>query len=221
MGRQPVDCNACYIPGAILRLNWQLRFGDTSGQKALYMEEVRLKDRKEHWEKVYGSKPLHACSWYEAVPAASLTWIRVSDLPLDAHIVDVGGGDSLLVDSLLDRGFANITVVDISRRALDRARMRLGPRSDLVQWIESDITRYEPDGYFDLWHDRAAFHFLTRGEDVNRYADLAARAIRPEGRLIIGTFSPDGPKSCSELPVQSYSEESMYSVFSRDFALLA
>lgn len=169
---------------------------------------------KSHWETLYADKSEQEYSWFQAFPQTSIRFIEQFQLQPDARIIDIGGGDSRLVDALLDRGFSNISVLDISAGAIEKARQRLGDRAEKVRWIECDINAFDPgEAQFDLWHDRAAFHFLTTEPQVARYADMAGRAVRPGGYLVLGTFSPDGPKKCSGLDIRQYSRAAMNAVF--------
>lgn len=161
--------------------------------------------RKEHWETVYQTKPLETVGWYQPVPEASLELIEATDLPYEASIIDVGGGDGYLTDHLLQRGFTDLTVLDISGAALKRARLRHGSEAEKIRWVEADILEFTPDQRYTLWHDRATFHFLTEPTQIGRYLEVARRGIRPGGYLILGTFSDKGPATCSGLPVQRYS----------------
>jgi ubiquinone/menaquinone biosynthesis C-methylase UbiE len=161
--------------------------------------------RKEHWETVYRTKPLESVGWYQPVPRASLELIEPLGLPPDARVIDVGGGDSFLSDQLLKIGYTDLTVLDISGAALRRARERHGSDAEKICWVESDVLEFTPDRTYCLWHDRATFHFLTKGPQIKRYLEIAHRAIRPGGYLILGTFSDKGPPTCSGLPVQRYS----------------
>jgi 2-polyprenyl-3-methyl-5-hydroxy-6-metoxy-1,4-benzoquinol methylase len=174
-------------------------------------------DRKRHWEAVYGTKEPSDVSWYQPVPEVSLDLIKRSEVPVDAAIIDVGGGDSMLADHLLDAGYRNLTVLDISVRALKRARKRLGEKADGIKWLLSDVAQFDPQEKYDLWHDRAAFHFLTEAEDVKHYVATAASAVRPGGTLIIGTFSITGPEKCSGISVKRYSEETLFELFAASF----
>jgi SAM-dependent methyltransferase len=166
-------------------------------------------DPKQHWETVYGTRQPHEVSWTEAVPATSLEFIRGFHLPRQAAIIDVGGGDSRLVDFLLAEGYDNLSVLDISGAALARARQRLGAAADRVQWIEADVRDFQPPQPYHLWHDRAAFHFLTTAPDIARYLTLARTAVAPGGYLTMGTFSRSGPSACSGLPIRQYSEQDL------------
>jgi 2-polyprenyl-3-methyl-5-hydroxy-6-metoxy-1,4-benzoquinol methylase len=146
-----------------------------------------------------------------------MEFVSVFNLPKDADIIDVGGGDSFFVDSLIEAGFSHITVLDISANAIARAKTRLGAKAANVTWIVSDVTEFVPDRQYDFWHDRAAFHFLTTDEQANRYVEIATKGIKPGGFLILGTFSESGPQKCSGLEIKQYSEESMSRKFEVDF----
>ncbi|MDI1354937.1 MAG: class I SAM-dependent methyltransferase [bacterium] len=173
--------------------------------------------RKAHWETVYQTKELKDVSWFQPNPATSLEFVKQSNLPKSAAIIDIGAGDSFLVDHLLDMGYTNVSVLDISASALERAKKRLGKRSHHVKWIVSDILDFNPTERYDLWHDRAAFHFLTNNVQIANYESIAARALTEDGNLIIGTFSEIGPKKCSGLDTKQYNEVEMNAVFDKDF----
>lgn len=166
-------------------------------------------DRKAHWENIYQTKPLEQVSWYQPIPVTSLEFINELNLPPDARIIDVGGGDSFLADHLLDLGFTNITVLDISGQAILRAKERLGARAALVKWIVSDVLDFVPEGQYDFWHDRAAFHFLTTDDDVARYVSLLDKAVAAKGKALIGTFALNGPLKCSGIDIRQYSVQSL------------
>jgi len=172
---------------------------------------------KEHWEKVFTTKSSDQLSWFQPYPKTSIEFVDLFDLPLHAAILDVGAGDSHFVDALLGKGYSNIYVLDISEAALEKARLRLGEKAKSIHWIVSDITEYQPDTFFDLWHDRAAFHFLTTEESIEKYISLAERCIRPGGYLILGTFSEQGPSQCSGLEIKKYNEDSMSQRFEKSF----
>jgi SAM-dependent methyltransferase len=163
-----------------------------------------MSERKSHWENVYKSKGPEEVSWTQDVPQTSLDFINGFELPKTANIIDIGGGDSKLVDCLLDQGYTSITVLDISEKALEKAKKRLGKRSEQVKWIVADVTEFNPDEQYDVWHDRAAFHFLISPEQIGSYLEIARKSIK--GYLIIGTFSENGPKKCSGLEIRQYSE---------------
>jgi 2-polyprenyl-3-methyl-5-hydroxy-6-metoxy-1,4-benzoquinol methylase len=166
-------------------------------------------DRKSHWEKVYDTKQLCEVSWYQARPDISLGFLEQFNLPKNAKIIDVGGGDSLLVDYLLERNYTDITVLDISEKALNRAKLRLGKRGEKIKWIVADAGEFIPKEKYDCWHDRAAFHFLTDEKSINHYVKNVEKNINPNGYLILGTFSENGPEKCSGLEIKQYSEKSM------------
>ena len=177
-------------------------------------------DRKTHWEKIYSGKKPTEVSWFQENPGKSLDLIKQTGIPLDAGIIDVGGGATLLTDRLLDAGFKDLTVLDISAIALERAQERLGDRADQAKWVVSDITQYKPSGKFDLWHDRAVFHFLTEEADRRKYAALAGRAVKPGGHLILASFALDGPDKCSNLTVCRYDGELIQRELGTDFKLV-
>ncbi|MDQ0477622.1 MULTISPECIES: trans-aconitate 2-methyltransferase [Chryseobacterium] len=176
-------------------------------------------ERKEHWEKVYETKNPHEVSWTQEVPETSLALIHSFGLDRSAKMIDIGGGDSKLVDFLLDEGFENLTVLDISAKALEKAKKRLGEKAGKVTWIVSDITEFKPETTYDVWHDRATFHFLTEETQVKKYVDIAEQAV--SGYLVIGTFSENGPEKCSGLPVRQYTTETLVSVFAEGFEKLS
>ena len=172
---------------------------------------------KEHWEDVWARKKSNEVSWYQQEPKTSLEIILSIQPSKDASIIDVGGGDSRLVDKLLQLGFQNITVLDVSAKALERAKERLGKRAQLIKWIECDVRNFDSDDQYDIWHDRALLHFLTSDEDLKNYVELTKRHVKTGGYLIISTFSTKGPKMCSGLDTKQYSEESMKKLFSNGF----
>jgi len=174
---------------------------------------------KEHWETVYATKNPGQVSWTQDVPKASLDFIHSFGLPKTAKIIDVGAGESKLVDFLLDEGFENITLLDISAKALEKSQKRLGERAKLINWIISDITAFEPDTLYDVWHDRATFHFLTSAEQAEKYLAVARKAVT--GFLIMGVFSENGPEKCSGLPVKQYSEENLSAALKNGFDKLS
>src|SRR5689334_11133068 len=174
-----------------------------------------MQSQKEHWEKVYLSRQPNEVSWTQEVPATSLQFIRSFNLPTTARIIDIGGGDSKLVDHLLDGGFTDVTVLDISANAIERAKKRLGRKSQIVKWVVSDVTEFEPTTDFDLWHDRATFHFLTGSEQVAKYIDIVKGSVT--GYLVISTFSQTGPKKCSGLDIKQYSDETLSDEFKNEF----
>ena len=172
-------------------------------------------DAKQHWETGYETKNSEQVSWTQSIPKTSLNFIHSFGLKKNAKIIDIGGGDSKLVDFLLDESFENITVLDISAKALDKAKQRLGNRANKVNWIVCDVMDYKPNTTYDVWHDRAAFHFLTTRQQITTYIHIASKAVT--GYLIIGTFSVDGPKKCSGLEVKQYNEEILTAELQNDF----
>jgi len=175
-------------------------------------------NRKNHWETVYETKQPNEVSWTQENPKTSIDFIRNTHLGKSARIIDIGGGDSKLVDFLLEEGFENITVLDISEKALERAKKRLGKNAEKVNWIASDITEFIPETTYDIWHDRATFHFLTTGEQIKKYVETTEKWV--SGFLIIGTFSDQGPKKCSGLDIKQYSEGELENQFSNCFKKL-
>lgn len=178
-------------------------------------------ERKEHWENIYQTKALNEVSWYQPTPETSLNFIVQMCPNKYKKIVDIGGGDSFLVDHLLKLGYQNITVLDISEAAIERAKLRLGnEKATKVNWIVSDVTAFESDEKFDLWHDRAAFHFLTSKEDIQSYIERLNRFTNENAGLIIGTFSENGPLKCSGIEIQQYSAESLTKAFESNWKVL-
>ena len=170
---------------------------------------------KNHWETVYKTKQPNEVSWTEDIPQTSLDFIHSFHVSKTAKIIDIGGGDSKLVDFLLEEGYENITVLDISEAALDRAKKRLGNKSNKVNWIASDVTSFKPKTKFDIWHDRATFHFLTTPDQINKYLAIARKAVT--GYITIGTFSTNGPNKCSGLNIKQYSEEQLQTQLAKGF----
>jgi SAM-dependent methyltransferase len=166
-------------------------------------------DRKKYWETIYQTKKLKEVSWFQPTPETSLSFFNQYKVPTTAKVIDVGGGDSFLVDYLLDLGYQDITILDISETAIDRAKQRLGDRAKKVKWIVADAATYKPDGKYDFWHDRATFHFLTQEDEISNYIDTVQKSIRATGIFVIGTFSEQGPKKCSGLEIRQYSEKTM------------
>lgn len=177
-------------------------------------------ENKTHWENIYDTKRPNEVSWTQEIPQTTLDFIHGFDLDKSASIIDVGGGDSKLVDYLLDAGFENITVLDISSHALDKAKKRLGVRAEIIKWVVADITTYKTDNKFDVWHDRAAFHFMVTEEQIEDYLTIAKNAIKPNGYITIGTFSENGPKKCSGLDIKQYSDVSLQALLNQRFTKL-
>lgn len=166
-------------------------------------------NRKTHWENIYQNKDMKEVSWFQEKPAVSLDFVAQFNLPKTAKIIDIGGGDSFFVDYLLDLGYQNITVLDISEKALLKAQERLGDRAQAVNWIVADAAQLTLTETYDFWHDRAAFHFLTDSKDIACYIDALQLHLKPSGYLVIGTFSENGPKKCSGIEIKQYSEQEM------------
>ncbi|MDD2918228.1 class I SAM-dependent methyltransferase [Rhodoferax sp.] len=180
-----------------------------------------MQSAKEHWEKVYQTKQPDAVSWFQEHATRSLELIRSVGTPLDANMIDVGGGASTLVDDLLRNGFKNISVLDLSASALDVAHNRLGTQGDSVTWISGDICVANlPDQTYDIWHDRAVFHFLTDPADRAAYVQQVMKSVKPGGHVIVATFAPDGPEQCSGLPVARYAPGQLHQEFGPSFELL-
>lgn len=173
------------------------------------------KSNSRYWDKIYVNKQPNEVSWTQEVPKTSLDLIHSFDLAKTAKIIDVGGGDSKLVDYLLEEGFVNITILDISAKALEKAKKRLGDKGQKVDWVVSDITEFNPETTFDVWHDRATFHFLTTNDQIAKYMATARKSVN--GYLTIGTFSEKGPEKCSGLDIKQYSEESLTAEFANGF----
>lgn len=171
-----------------------------------------------HWEAVYDGRATEELGWYEPRPSTLDLVLRFS-APTDA-VIDVGAGDSRLVDELLHAGYEQITVLDLSETALRRAQARLGSASGNVSWIRGDVTSWTPPRRWDLWHDRAVFHFLVRDEDQQAYKAAALQSLSAGGRMIVATFAPDGPEQCAGLPTQRYDSEGLAAVFAPEFLLV-
>jgi 2-polyprenyl-3-methyl-5-hydroxy-6-metoxy-1,4-benzoquinol methylase len=176
--------------------------------------------RQAHWENVYTTKDEKEVSWFQENPTISLDLIRATGVKTGASIIDIGGGASRLVDRLLDAGFEAITVLDLSDKALVTSKARLGGRSAKVNWAAADVTVWQPSEVYDVWHDRAAFHFLTDAKDRAAYAERVLNAVRPGGHVIIGTFAPDGPERCSGLPIVRHDAVSLGEILGPSFELV-
>jgi len=178
-------------------------------------------DTKEHWEKVYATKAPDTVSWYRQHLETSLTLIERAVPERSASMIDVGGGESTLVDDLLLRGYQNVTVLDISQAAIDVTKSRLGSVAERVRWLVADITEVELESRaYDLWHDRAVFHFLTAAKQRNAYIRQVARGVKPGGHVIVSAFGPEGPTKCSGLEVMRYDAESLHGEFGARFRLV-
>jgi ubiquinone/menaquinone biosynthesis C-methylase UbiE len=176
---------------------------------------------KEHWDEIYNTKTVYAVSWFQPHAERSLRFIHRTGLPKSASIIDVGGGASTLVDDLLDEGYTSLTVLDISATALAASKSRLGRQATRIDWIEADITEVVlPPASYDIWHDRAVFHFLTDRHDRQAYVAAVDRAVKPGGFVIVATFAEDGPPQCSGLPVMRYVPDSLHTEFGESFEII-
>jgi len=176
-------------------------------------------DRKSHWEQVYSTRKPNEVGWYQAYPDVSLRLIAATGTGTQSAIIDVGGGASYLVDELVALGYDNLTVLDISAAAIEAVKSRLGTNAETVQWLVADITRFVPPQQYEIWHDRAVFHFLTEAADRRCYLEAANAALPPGGHLIMATFALDGPARCSGLDVVRYSPESLQQEVGEGFEL--
>jgi 2-polyprenyl-3-methyl-5-hydroxy-6-metoxy-1,4-benzoquinol methylase len=174
-------------------------------------------DAKEHWENVWTRKKSNEVSWYQQYPKTSIDLILSTNPSKDAKIIDVGGGDSNLTDKLLELGFKNITVLDISAKALERSKERLGKKADSINWIYCDIREFDSQKRYDVWHDRALLHFLTDEQDMQKYVEMIRKHVNDKGHVIISSFSTRGPMMCSGLNTSQHSEESMKKLFFNGF----
>ena len=178
-------------------------------------------NRKSHWENIYQTKNLTDLSWYQSKPVTSLSFFDKFKVPKNAKIIDIGGGDSLLVDFLLDMGYTDLTVLDISESSLKKAQIRLGRRASLVKWIVSDVTEFIPFEKYDFWHDRAAFHFLTNDSEIQNYLKNINENVANLGILVLGTFSEKGPNKCSGIEIKQYSKKSLVKTIGNYFKKVA
>ena len=172
-----------------------------------------------HWEQVYAGKEPTEVSWFQPVPEKSLQMIQRTGIATSEPVIDAGGGASTLVDNLLIEGFTDLTVLDISAKALDRSRERLGDGAANVEWIVADVTEFQPQRRYALWHDRAVLHFLTENEDRERYVEAVRRTLRPGGHLLLATFGPQGPLRCSGLEIRRYDVERLRKLLEPGFEL--
>lgn len=178
-------------------------------------------DRKTHWDTVYREKSESQLSWHQNDPTVSLELIRMSGVTANSSVIDIGGGTSRLASALLAMGLLDITVLDLSQIALDAARGRLGPAGETVTWISADVTSWVPDRRYDLWHDRAVFHFLVDTSERTAYLKSLEKGVSIGGHAIIATFAPDGPEKCSGLPVARYSPSDLAKIVQENFELVA
>jgi 2-polyprenyl-3-methyl-5-hydroxy-6-metoxy-1,4-benzoquinol methylase len=176
-------------------------------------------ERQAHWQNVYQTKGEQTVSWFQERPDISLELIHATGVDTSASIIDIGGGASRLVDALISEGFDAVSVLDLSEKALGTSKARLGEKSAQVQWIVADITQLQPSQTYDVWHDRAALHFLTDPKDRAEYVERVLKALRVGGHVIIGTFAPDGPERCSGLPVVRHDAATLRELLGVSFAL--
>jgi cyclopropane fatty-acyl-phospholipid synthase-like methyltransferase len=176
--------------------------------------------QKSHWDNVFSTKQETEVSWYQELPKTSLELISKLNIPKESKIIDIGGGDSYLIDALLEQGYNNLTLLDISEKAIERIKSRLGVKCKNVTFIVSDILDFNPLESYDLWHDRASFHFLTEQNQIDKYAEIVSKSIQDKGKMIIGTFSENGPKKCSGLDITQYNAAKMNSVFQNNFQII-
>ena len=177
-------------------------------------------EKKAHWEKIYATKALEEFSWYQKTPSSAIRFLAAGAHAKNARILDVGGGDGFFADHLLDQGYTDISVLDISSVAISRAQQRHGARASKIHWIVRDILTFSSDKIFDFWYDRAVFHFLTTTDETKAYVKKAAGLLSPKGEMVIGTFSPNGPKKCSGIPVKQYNEQEIERIFCPYFEVL-
>lgn len=177
-------------------------------------------NRKEHWEAIYTDLLPEEVSWYQQKPELSLELIHHSSLGKEGFIIDIGGGASVLVDRLLDEGYRNVTILDLSAKALACAKQRLGERADQVEWIEADVTGVVLPRAYDLWHDRAVFHFLTEADDRKKYLEAMRRGVRSGGHVVIATFAVGGPTKCSGLEIVQYDARKLSGELGPEFTLI-
>jgi 2-polyprenyl-3-methyl-5-hydroxy-6-metoxy-1,4-benzoquinol methylase len=178
------------------------------------------RNRKDHWERIYQKHAPTEVGWYQAYPATSLKLIKNMGVSIDSRIIDIGGGTSNLSEQLLHQGYQDLTVLDISSNSIKEAKSQLGEKSSRIDWIECDVTRYGFKEHYDVWHDRAVFHFLTKTEHRKRYVNSLGQALKLNGHLIIATFSLKGPSKCSGLPVVRYSPETLQYELGDNFILV-
>ena len=175
--------------------------------------------KKEHWENVFATKAETEVSWYQKKPETSLQLIKACKVAKEAKIIDIGGGDSYLIDNLIELGYTNLFLLDISEKAIERSKARLGANADKVTFIVSDVLDFQPNERFDVWHDRASFHFLTNEADVLKYKSIVSNALSTNGNFLLGTFSDEGPLKCSGLEITQYSVDKIATTFEDTFEM--
>jgi 2-polyprenyl-3-methyl-5-hydroxy-6-metoxy-1,4-benzoquinol methylase len=180
-----------------------------------------MEQNKNHWETVFSIKTEKEVSWYQEYPKTSIDFVKNSNIAFDSKIIDVGGGDSYFIDGLIELGYSNLYLLDISENAIERIKTRLGENVLKVTFIVSDILDFKPKVKFDFWYDRACFHFLTTEKQINTYSKIVSNAISDDGNLVIGTFSENGPIKCSGLEISQYSEQKLVTIFKNNFDLVS
>ena len=177
-------------------------------------------ENKQHWENVFANKQAHEMSWTQEFPTVVIDYISEINLAKDASIIDVGGGESNLAAELLKLGYTNISVLDISANAIEKAKQKMGNDAQKIQWVVSDITAFQPVTKYDFWYDRAVFHFLTEAESIAKYKDILLKSLNLNAHFLLGTFSENGPKKCSGLDIKQYSETNMLAVFQNNLQMV-
>lgn len=170
--------------------------------------------RKQYWDKIYSLRPTEEMGWHQDIPEISLSFVRSTGLPNNISIIDIGAGESSLAGHLIEFADSRLTILDVSEKAVQRSRDRLKDHASKIRWIRTDILEFVPDHQYDLWHDRACFHFLTTDEEVSKYVEITQKAVAPGGYLIVGTFSLQGPMKCSGLPIRRYDHQLLRKTFS-------
>lgn len=181
---------------------------------------METKITQNHWNNIYNTKDADKVGWFQPNPTPSLEMLKTSGFNKDISIIDIGGGDSFFAEQLIDLGYQNISVLDISESAIERAKKRMGDKAKYIEWICSDILDFKPTKNYDLWHDRAVFHFLTKIEDIKKYKQLAYNSLAEKSKLMLATFSELGPNSCSGLPVTQYTESTLYKLYNPEFHMI-
>lgn len=179
-----------------------------------------MKGKKSHWEEVYKKKDIEEVSWYQPKAETSMEYILDLNLKKNAKIIDIGGGDSFLAENLLSEGYTNITVLDISEAAIDRAKKRLGKKAEIIEWIVADASNFSSSEKYDLWHDRATFHFLTKEDEIGNYVRTLDNSVKKGGYVVMGTFSEKGPEKCSGIKIKQYSLHDLGEVLPEGFEIL-
>lgn len=174
-----------------------------------------MRNLQQYWNEIYSLKKPTEVSWYQVTPETSIQFLTDLQIPKTARIIDIGGGDSRFVDYLLENGYQSITVLDISAAAINRAKERLGQQANQVNWVVSNILDFDANQQFDFWHDRATFHFLTSDTEIDQYLTISNKHLSTEAKIVIGTFSTNGPEKCSGLPVHQYAEVSLSTLFEK------